>query len=56
MEEVQKLRVKVMELENGALIGNRRPGDNSGTEDKTGYSSELSFKRSAVLRNTYHGQ
>ena len=52
MDEVQQLRVRVMELERGALIGARRPGD-GGADEKAGLSSELSFQRSA-MRQTYH--
>ena len=51
MSEVDKLRFRVIELERGALIGGRRPGDST-TDDRP---SELGFQRSA-LRSTYHGQ
>ena len=52
MGEVQKLRVQVIELERGALIGARRPG-NGNADDRQGYSSDLNFQRSA-MRQTYH--
>jgi hypothetical protein len=45
--EIEKLRLKVMELEKGALIGGRRPGDG-------GHDDELRFGRTR-LRSTYHG-
>ena len=48
-DEVQKLKFRVMELERGALIGSRRPGD-GGSDDRPG---ELGFQRSP-MRQTYH--
>ena len=51
MSDNEKLKVKVMELERGALIGGRRPGDGP-VDDRP---SELGFQRSP-LRSTYHGQ
>ena len=51
MSDIEKLRVRVVELERGALIGGRRPGD-GGPDNKR---SELGFNRS-TLRSTYHGE
>ena len=48
-DEIHKLQVRVMELERGALIGGRRPG-NSRADDR---DSELRFERT-TMRQTYH--
>ena len=56
MDEIQQLRVRLMELERGALIGARHPGDGVSEESKSGYVSEMGFTHQAGGTGMRHGE